>query len=148
MGVWGAWALWSFALPNSQREQALAFVDNALGWKKWQVMNIIRNKVLPENKEKTREALIKKLKDNLESIKIAVDGKTKIGNISSSDFPAINSASSSSVSIQNTSIKYLVNNSEEIISRLEKNNQDNSAVSQAANKVLDTILPGTSNCAK
>ncbi len=145
LGVWAVWGFWNFILPDAQRNQALALVSDTLGWKKMTIRNILGTRILPENKEKAREALLKELKSNLENIKATTNARQKSGNVVLYNSPASFSSTSSASSSNQAN---LINRSEEIIAQLENNNQDNSVLSQATNKVLDAVLPGGNNCAK
>jgi hypothetical protein len=126
-----------FYLPKSGfADQARAFVELALNGTRQQVRGFIDDKILPKDPEDQRKNLINELKNNLSELKSKISANNSATIKDSKATSTIIATTSGSTSINN-----LINDSQNIINQLEVANQNKTITQNAAERILDIILP-------
>ncbi len=126
-------------IGKSLAEQTKALMILALNGTKEQVRGFIDNKILPKNPEEQRKVLINELKNNLNQLKNKISPATTI--VSGGGKSSISNPNPNLTNNSNNSVANFIDNSEKLINQLEAANQNRTITQNAAERILDVILP-------
>jgi len=124
------------SLANNIANQYGAALILAINGKTTEVRNFIDDKILPKDPEEQRQNLINELKNNLSELKSKTSASNYAGIKDSKATSTVMATTSGSTSINN-----LINDSQNIINQLESTNQNKTMTQNAAERILDVILP-------
>ena len=126
-------------IGKSLAEQTKALMILALNGTKEQVRGFIDNKILPKNPEEQRKVLINELKNNLNQLKNKISPAATI--VSGGGKSSISNPNPNLTNNSNNSVANFIDNSEKLINQLEAANQNRTITQNAAERILDVILP-------
>ncbi len=120
-------------LPQTSRGKVISFIGAAASRDTGEIKNFIGDVLLPPDPEKRRTVLVEELKKNFSEFKrrSSRDGSIKNGPSSSSQ-------------LGKATTQQILGASEKILAELEAANDDKSLPREAAERILDIILPGGS----